>query len=186
MEQEPNTRVQRRDIEDSDEMIYVKMDTFGVTSAKHKFPILRTTEVGFCVAVALWDPKSKIAGLVHISSAMDKGLEEPQRDILNMLNTMQRNGVSSEETHRINAHVLGGHYLDDLGDIVVEKLKKLGIVNIMSNERAVSFAFNLAIDARTGEVFNLVNLKPLAPEMRHGTIRPKGGAVLTSDSRILS
>lgn len=186
MEQESNAGVQRRDTEDSDEMIYVKMDTFGVTSAKHKFPMLRTTEVGFCVAVVLWDPKSKIAGLVHISSAMDKGLEEPQQDILNMLNTMQRDGVSNDTTHRINAHILGGYYQDNLGEIVVEKLKKLGIVNILSNERAIVSAFNLAIDARTGEVFNLVNLKPLASEMKHGTIRPKGGAVLTSDSRTLS
>lgn len=186
MEQESNAGVQRRDIEDSDEMIYVKMDTFGVTSAKHKFPMLRTTEVGFCVAVALWDPKSKIAGLVHIGSAMDKGLEEPQQDILNMLNIMQRNGASNETICRMNAHVIGGYYRDNLGDIIVEKLKKLGIVNILSNERGITSAFNLAIDARTGEVFNLVNLKPLAPEMRHGTIRPKGGAVLTSDSRTLS
>lgn len=170
-------------IEDSDEMIYVKMDTFGVTSATSKHPFLKTVGVAFCVGVALWDPNSKVTGMLHITPAsVDRSGIKPHKDILNVLEVMQRHGLDPKNVSQLQAHILSFQGTNN-GDILVEKLSELGISN-MTNYRSEN-NINFAIDARNGKVFHLANLKPLPPQARSGEIRPSGGAQLTSDSRSL-
>jgi chemotaxis receptor (MCP) glutamine deamidase CheD len=171
-------------IEDSDEMIYVKMDTFGVTSATNEHPFLKTVGVAFCVGVALWDPNSKVAGMLHITpSSIDRsGTQKPNQDIANVLEAMQRHGLDPKNVSQLQAHVLSFQGTNN-GDIVVKKLSELGINNT-TNYRSEN-SVNFAIDARNGEIFHLTNLKPLPSQARYGEIRPSGGAQLTSDSRSL-
>lgn len=170
-------------IEDSDEMIYVKMDTFGVASAKSKHPFLKTVGVSFCVGVTLWDAKSKVAGMLHITPpSIDRSRTKPNQDIVNVLEVMQRQGLDTKNVSQLRANVLSFQGTNN-GDIIARQLNELGVSKMTNyrNENSVNFA----IDARNGKIFHLKNLKPLQPQARYGEIRPPGGAQLTSDSRSL-
>ena len=127
--------IQRQDsievVEDSDEMIYVKMDTFGVTSAADEHPILKTVGVTFCVGIALWDPDSKVAGMLHVTPAsLDTAGEKPHQDIVNLLEVMKRHGLDPKNVPQLQAHVLsfqGTNNADTLL-IVIEKIHEIPAV----------------------------------------------------------
>ena len=188
---------QRRKIDDNDEMVRATMNTYGVTSANHTYPILKTVGLSFCVGVALYDPDSKVAGLIHIiepdRSRGYSAMVSIKNDIKNMLTTMEKHGVTIEARKKIQAHIIGGLRGDDTPKQVRERLHILGINNILTDERvddvSLQVSQNIAVDARTGEVFNLVNIKPgkidKLDEMR-GLSRTMLGAYLTRDRKTLS
>src|SRR3989344_4792542 len=104
---------QRRKSDDSDEMVRATMNTYGVTSANHTYPILKTVGLSFCVGVALYDPDSKVAGLIHIiepdRSRDYSAMVSIKNDIKNMLTTMEKHGVTIEARKKIQAHIIAGN-----------------------------------------------------------------------------
>jgi len=143
-------------IDDSNEMISVSMGEYGITSASHTNPILKTVGVGPCVAVALYAPDSKVAGLIHLPPGRR---EFRDKDLRVLVNAMQRNGVKKEELNKVVAHIVGGYEKDELPSIATDTLHDLGIDIIQTNVRTSTKGYSIAIDGRTGDVFNLRNIK---------------------------
>jgi len=188
MEEEVREQFKRVELEDNDGMISVGMDTYGVTSASHNYPILKTIGTTFCVSTALYSPDRKIAGLMHMTPpSITLDLEGTQQSLLNILGAMERNGVDSSIRQEIEAHIIGG--VGEIGlvkrKIVMQVLNRLGIKRVLTNEEAGGNLVNFAIDARSGEVFNLINIRSLDNHTRTGTVKPKGGVQLTGDPKSL-
>lgn len=189
----PTTKTERsltKQIKDSEEMIDVKMNTFGVTSARRPNPILKTIGFGDCVAVALYEPKTKVAGLVHIAAPQIRPRwKGPSQDIANTLMIMQKNGVPTGARGRIEAHMVGGWPEDDLHTIVRERLDQLGIKKVKTDVRSDELVIDtMAIDARGGQVFRVTDIlqksMDLLDEITAMTSTPLG-AEPTSDPRTL-
>lgn len=186
----PLYQFQRKGVKETEEMIDVMMNTYGVSSANHEYPILKTTGIGPCVAVALWEPQGKVAGLIHIIATNDNPSREVRQDILNVFNAMKRNGAVDGHREKIQVHIVGGLEDDHLHDTILDSLKGLEIENILTNERAEVGASGhcIAIDARTGELFNLTDIQPKEIDnisailALNGTIR----TLPTRDSRTLN
>ncbi len=180
-------------------MINVRMKTFGVTSARSPNPILKTIGFGDCVAVALYDPKTKVAGLVHISFPLiQPEWIGPNQDIINTLMVMEKHGVSSDAMERIEAHMAGGLSGDEFPTIVRERLEALRIKKIKTDVRIDELEIsNMAIDARNGQVFRLTDILPESMGLLDAMIAMSSigwgdrdeivieGAELTRDSRTL-
>lgn len=186
-------RLPFREIKDSDEMIDVKMNSYGVTSATRANPVLKTIGIGPCIAVILHEPDSKVTGLLHMSFPQGRSIVvSAQKDIVNMLVAMQRNGVDVKARGKMLAHIIGGrsdYFLDEvLVTIVRERLKQLGISNILTDLRSGIEGHCIAIDARNGEVFKLINILPkkmdISDEIRAMNINSEG-VQSTSDDRTL-
>lgn len=141
-ESNPITEILRLPVKsDSPDMVNVQMNTWGVTRASAKHPVIKTIGLGPCVAVVLYDPGTLIAGLLHMTAAQGVNhLQQPRNDILNMLSAMQRNGVSIDSRAKIQAHLVGGDSLDDLAKLAQDALSKLGITTILTNIRAYNQA----------------------------------------------
>lgn len=197
-EEKPIATAPRKDIDDSDEMINVSMNTFGVTSADHTNTILKTIGLGSCVAVVLYDPATKVAGIVHIVEAdrSKPGTSEwisVGNDIKNMLAVMGKYGVTQQARRNLQAHIIGGLLDNDLPQLARERLKVLGIHTILADERteeegSLRISHDIAIDARTGDVFNIKKIKSGDIDKFHalaGLTRTVGGALLTRDQRSL-
>lgn len=119
-----------KEIKDDSSFVDVKMNTFGITKADRENPVLKTIGVGPCVAVTMYDPETKVAGMVHMTApAFAPKWEGPNQDIVNTLNAMQRNGTSERSRGNIQAHVIGGWENDELPELVIERLEQLGVTN---------------------------------------------------------
>jgi chemotaxis receptor (MCP) glutamine deamidase CheD len=171
-------------INDSNEMINVSMGEYGITSANHTNPILKTVGVWPCVAVALYAPDSKVAGLIHLPPGKK---EFRDKDLRALVDAMQRNGVKKDELNKVCAYIVGGYQEDELPGIATNTLHDLGIDIIKTNIRALNNGYSIAIDARTGNVSNLRNIK----QNTAGTIRSLTSLLyetvrLTGDERSLN
>ena len=170
-------------ISDSEDMIHVKMESFGVTSANRKWPILETVGVGPCVAVAFRDPKSTLTGLIHISPvSLERNQSGPHKGVSNMLDVMIKNGMDKDEMPNLKADIF---YLlnTNNGKIIWEKLKKIGIDSITAHTS--DNTINIAIDSKSGDIYSLTDLKQLPQHAKYGNINPPGGISVTTDQRSL-
>jgi|SRR3972149_4075086 len=181
-----------REMRDSDDLIDVRMNTYGVTKADHTNPIIKTIGLGPCVAVALYEPNKKIAGLVHMTApSVGPRWKGPHQDILNTLTSMQRNGIGFDSGSRdkMQAHIIGGWSHDDLATIARERLKQLGIENVLTDVRTEDVISHcVALDSRSGEIFRLVDILPKGMDRIDemiAMIKTDQGAQVTSDSRTL-
>ena len=151
------------EISDTGEMIEVYQNTWGITQGSRQNPFLKTIGLGPCVAVVLYDPKTQIAGLSHMiaSFATDNDRwKRPHNDLLNMVSAMQRNGVTYDNRFLLQAYLVGGG-ADDLPIIVQERLKQLGINDIITNIRSKdNESHSIAFDSRNGHLYELVNIIP--------------------------
>ncbi len=179
-----------KELPDNPDLIDVRMNTWGVTRADHTNPILKTIGLGPCVAVALYEPDLKIAGLVHMTApAMTPRWEAPHQDILNMLTAMQRNGVSCDARKNIKAHLVGGWAHDDLAALAKERLHQLGIDQILTDMRTEGVDHHcIALDSRSGDLFKLIKIMQDGMDtldVMRAMIKVRDGASVTSDHRSL-
>lgn len=172
-------------IDDSSEMISVSMGEFGITSVNHTNPVLKTVGVGPCVAVALYAPDSKVAGLIHLPPGRR---EFRDKDLRSFLDAMRRNGVKKEELNKIVAYIVGGYEEDELPGIVTNTLHDLGIDTIQINVRTFAKGYSISIDGHTGKVSNLRNIEKNIAGVIHSLTTltlPDRSARLTGDERSL-
>jgi hypothetical protein len=75
---------------------------------------------------------------------------------------MRRQGLTTADRLTLQASLLGGHESQDMTDllpIVEECLIRLGIKNIIAKEKGVfGSTKSLAIDSRTGQIYDLENI----------------------------
>lgn len=172
-------------IDDNDEMISVSMGEYGITSANHTNPILKTVGVGPCVAVALYAPDSRVAGLIHLPAGK---IESTGKDLRVLIDAIQRNGVKKDELSKVIAYIVGGYGKDELPSIAANTLHDLGIDIIQANVRTSIQGYAMAIDGRTGKVSNLRNINNITAAVLSSLktlTRPYETARATSDERSL-
>lgn len=121
---------------------------FGYTDAKNDKPVLWTVGVGPCVALAIYNNKTKTAALAHIDDlttldSIDKIFDE-----------LSKNNDAILEVHIASRDISSGLIIHDLLKLIENK-KNIRIVStdLMEDGDAKS----LVIDARTGEVHNNVH-----------------------------
>jgi chemotaxis receptor (MCP) glutamine deamidase CheD len=191
---------QRPLIENSPEMINVDMNSYGVTRGDSANPILKTHGVGPCVSVVLYDSGKQLAGLAHITSRMEDGIKgvpvwmSVNNDIVKVLGTMQRHGLTYEDRKTLQVSLIGGQespMTHDLFSIAEERLKQLRMQNIVFREKGSiqEQAKNVAFDSRTGQLYDLPDLKPSESTITNPYLflRSEDGQALniTSDMRSL-
>jgi hypothetical protein len=119
-------------------------------------------------------PKSaksqKIAGIFHISSS-DNGTQE---DVSALLEGMHRQGLMEVDKKTLQASIIGGRSMSlaedddpanyDRVPVIETCLRKLGIENILFKETEDTAAKgrDIAIDSRTGQIYNLIEVLPSA------------------------
>ena len=177
-ERQGNVKVtaQRPLIEDSPEMINVKMDHYGVTQGDRANPWLKTYALSTCVGVVLYEPTKKLAGLDHVAEPIKSSVKEKRESVIEslieMLATMERHGLTIEDRKTLRPTIIGGWGKDivayDLYTAVEEGLVGFGIPkqNIIFGERVgkEQLGKSIAVDLRTGQIYNLSNLKPPEPD----------------------
>lgn len=98
---------------------------------------------------------------------------------------MYRNGVDENARKQIQAHVIGGYQGDDFAITVKDVLNRwFNIKNILTDTR-VARSLSVAIDARSGEVFALIdiipkNQPPDKSEWYQAAIKTSKGAHITT------
>lgn len=122
----------------------VVMREYCITSSKSRMPILGTTALGPCVALALYDKKRKIAALAHL------GWREEFESVEKL--------IKSFDIQSTVAHLHGGSpntYCKCLN--LIEFIIKIGIQ--IENCALIEYSngcTSLAIDARNGRLYTLV------------------------------
>lgn len=105
-------------------MINVDMNSYGVTSASSKNPILKTVGLGACVGVTLYEPTKKLAGLFHLTTPLDvaaqnvplwKGIQE---DLVALLIAMQRNGLTFEDRKNLIVSLISGQSSENVKSLI--------------------------------------------------------------------
>ena len=162
-------KFKRPTLNDSENMINVDMNSYGVTSASSENPMLKTLGLGHWVGVVLYEPTKKLAGLFHLTTPLDvsaRGIplwQMIQEDIVGLLTAMQRNGLTVDDKKTIIASLIswrGSEDLTRLMPIVVDRLKQLGVSRIALGEEGRNSIKHIAIDARDGKIYNLKKLLP--------------------------
>ncbi len=149
-------------IDDTEEMIGVGMGEYAVTSAENSNPTLKTVGVGPCVAVALSAPDSKVAGLMHVPAweTSEELQQFRETGLQTLIATMKRNGLSEQEVNQLVVDIVGGDDGDKLPDVILDTLSLLGVNKIRNNARSSGVSYQVALDAETGKLYNLKNIKP--------------------------
>jgi len=177
--------------------IHVAVNTFGVTSAERKNPILKTVYLNTCVGLVLYDADVKVAGLAHISPTSNRVISG---HIESMINVMRKYGFDTN--HQIDTHLVGGWedvsshipdmYIADtsIEDITsqLDKIVGKGRFRVRTIEKTKQVPQDIAFDSRNGKLIHLLNAK--RPKMGAvGTLKalvsPPKGAWLTPDERTL-
>jgi len=152
----------KRQISDRVDMVLVWMQEFGTTSGNDESHILKTIGVSTCIAVTLYDSRSKVGSMVHISAATDTAnLREAFRS---MLNSMRKAGYQEASKGEVEVRILGGWQGTSDGLLMGIKncLSSLGLSNVVEQEYTDIEGECIALDTQTGELFDLVDIIPLS------------------------
>lgn len=176
------------EMKDSEDMVNVEMNTWGISSANQENPVVKTIGLGPCVAVVLYEPESKVGGMVHMTApGLAPRWKGPHQDILNMLTVMQRNGVEVSARDTMQAHIVGGWEHDDLASLAKGRLEQLGIKSIVSDVRTEGVTSHcIALDTKDGSVYSLTEILPGSMselDAMRAMIKTNDGAGMTSDTR---
>lgn len=132
----------------------------GLTDANNAAPVLGTFGVGPCVAVAVYNPQTRTGLLAHLDARTD-----PQ-SLNQLLDRLDGGGAA------LQAHVVGGqeqtrHLVEETLS-VLESRPGLSIKTTdVLNDRGLR---SLALDTRTGEVFDRFMPGDLTKHPRHSEI----------------
>jgi len=152
-----NIEIGPKSIQETEEMINVGMNTWGITKSDHKYPILKTKGLGPCVGVALYDPDKKVAGLVHIvEPRYEPKWQEVCQDIVNTVTPMEKLGANRKT---LEVSIIGGYPNDKLPELVKNVITvSLGIEKIIKDIRTknLNTGMSIAIDSKTGNLINLI------------------------------
>jgi len=196
-ESEGGSQSERNLLDDSENFINVDMNSYGVTTVDRGHTILKTTGLGPCVGVALYEPAKKVAGLFHLTTPLDATVrgtplwKSVQEDIVALLSAMQRNGVTFDDRANIEASLIGGEYTEELPrliPVIEERLRQLGISKIViSEEGEKGKVKDFAIDAKNGRIYSLQNILPRKKDDDVFAFQIRGNQPhVTSDNRSLS
>lgn len=127
--------------------IYIR--GYGITSATDPNPVLGTKGMGPCVAVAIYNPKTKMGALAHFDTntdveSMDKMLYTVRDDADDPLEVHLAGGALGEP----NSHRLVEEIVSRLNDEPNLKIKSAELLNPSGSLKS------LALDTRTGEISN--------------------------------
>lgn len=127
--------------------IYIR--GYGITSASDANPVLGTKGMGPCVAVAIYNPKTKVGALAHFDTntdveSMEKMLYSVRDDADDPLEVHLAGGALGEP----NSHRLVEEIVSRLNDEPNLKVKSADILNPSGALKS------LALDTRTGGVSN--------------------------------
>jgi len=153
----------RKQIDDKADMIFVWMQEFGTTSGNDESHILKTIGVATCIAVTLYDSQSKVGSMAHISAATD--IENLREAFQGILDSMRRAGYQEASEGEMEIRILGGWQgctSDELLMRIKSCLSSLGLPNVVEQEYSDDESKCIALDTRTGELFDLVNIIPMS------------------------
>lgn len=189
-------QIERPKLEDSKDFINVDMNSYGVTTAQRGYTVLKTVGLSSCVGVALYEPTKEIAGLFHLTTPLDVAAlgipiwRSVQEDIVALLVAMQRNGMSFEDRPNMEASLIGDQNSQELRrlmPIVQERLRQLNVSRIaIVEEGERNKTKDIAIDARDGKIYDLINILPIKNNENTFAFQVRGGKPhVTSDNRSL-
>lgn len=188
---------QSLEIPDSDEYVFVGVNTYGVTRSDTGNPVLKTVYLNTCVGLVLYDRDSKVAGLGHISPVSQRAI---RNHIEAMVKAMGKHGFDTG--HKLEAHLVGSWedvsshipdmYIPDtsLEDTIAQLKKVIGTkFDILTKEKTQDKPHDIAFDSRDGMLYHLKEAK--RPAMRiagkfKALVNPVKGAWITPDKRTLS
>ncbi len=155
-----DTKATRKLLADSDDYIEATMNEVAISRGNSKHPIVKTIGAENCLILALWDKASKTGGILHMIEE-DSPPNHYSVNISRFFEALQRNGV--KDFSQLRVHLLGGYPGTAIYDGTLAEIGKHTNIkkNIVANERTRHTVpgrlpgFSVALDTRTGEVFNL-------------------------------
>lgn len=123
---------------------------YAITDAKSNKPIIGTFGVATCIALTVYDPKTKTAAIVHI----DAGTE---------INSLGGIFWEIDKDYRKNSHLevrlIGGNHSRTLVISLLKFLKKIDIGISSADVLHKPYPSEVAIDSRTGQI--IPNIFPI-------------------------
>lgn len=151
----------KQQIADCEDMISIFMQEIGVTQGDAKNHTLKTFGISTCIAVTLYDKENKVGAMGHFSALTDRqNLDEAFRG---MLFAMQKAGYKNGDNSNVEVRVIGGYegMSEEFLERVKNRLSFFGFSNFVGLEYARLEGEKIALDTRTGELFELANITPL-------------------------
>jgi len=161
----------RKTVADRPGMIFVFMQEFGTTKGSDPNPVLETVGAGPCIVVTLYDKISKVGTMTHLSPATDtRNLSEALRG---MIASMYRAGYDDRNRNRVGVRIIGGHRgsSDELFGRIQRLLTNLGFSKPIEVDYGDWEAESVALDTRTGELFDLVQIRPFSLKSEEERLR---------------
>jgi chemotaxis receptor (MCP) glutamine deamidase CheD len=159
-------------IKDDPDMHEVFMGGYWSTRADSSQPIIKTLRLRTCTGIVLYHPEKKIAGVIHENTGDDQIRHEK---VNKLLNRMYSQGLTEAGIETLQASIFGGRalqlakeqepdeeytYYDRLSSTEA-CLRNYGINNILYKETEdteQNEGRSIAIDSRTGQIYNLIDI----------------------------
>lgn len=152
------------DKEDSDQMTWVGMGEYGVVAGDSENHIINTAGVGPCIGIVLYDPETKIAGLMHMLGGLtdipwDKERKFVADNVRELHLAMMRCGVEEKSRENMQVHIIGGGANDPTIAVAKQWIANLGFGNVLTDIRFdEKNAYKFAFDAKDGTLHTLKNV----------------------------
>jgi SAM-dependent methyltransferase/cytidylate kinase len=145
---------QRRIVIATKDMSKVFTSQYGFADGNSANPIIFTEPAGPCFIITIWDPVSKTGFLAHLPyvpsfNFMDVMLEKMK----------QFSGLRSFDKNLLKVNLIGGWGAENYKDYIEVACRSHGITDISRDPKA-NEKRSIALDARTGEILDVLELKP--------------------------